>query len=155
MNANNLKKTPLGLPLVFAAVGTIASLRAGRNTHAAFGATWTLLSLLHGWQHLGKMKKDATKILPCEKNSPLKNFLRGIKIVAFTEGRLRVRHDAFVGNESLARQAKEYVESFTGVTKASVNTLTGSLLVEYDPQKLRSKKGLLKLEAKISAKTRR
>lgn len=39
-----------------------------------------------------------------------------------------------------------YVTSFTGITKAEINVLTGSLLIEYQPKKLRSKPKLAALE---------
>ncbi len=149
-----LKTVPLGLPMAFSLVGTVISLTAGKNFHAGFGVLWTVLSLWHAAQHCGAMKKNAAdigKLLPAcgGEKSELKQFVAATKIAAFTEGRLRVYNDALKGNEKLAAQVEEYVLSFTGVKTAQANTLTGSLLIEYDPQKLRGKKGLAALEAKI------
>ena len=148
----DIKNVPLSLPLTGALIGTVATLFVGKKWHAGFGILWSLLSLWHGLQHAGKMQKDAAHLWPPAKTTDttkLQNFVAGLKIAAFTPGRLRVYHAALIGNEDLARQLEEYLASFTGVKKATVGTLTGSLLIEYDTERLRTKKGLAALEKKI------
>lgn len=54
-----LRTLPLGVPLALASAGTLATLFTdNKKLHIACGIAWTALSLLHGWQHAGKMKKD-------------------------------------------------------------------------------------------------
>lgn len=49
----------LGVPLTVASVGTLVTLLTdNKRLHVGFGIAWTALSLLHGWQHAGKMKRD-------------------------------------------------------------------------------------------------
>lgn len=139
--------------MTLASVGTVVTLFTGKKLHAGFGMAWTLLSLWHGWQHSTKMRNDVKKIVGmdfCGKNNTkephLADFLASIRIVSFTEGRLRCRSFWFVENGPLKKQIEEYACSFTGVKSAEANTLTGSLLIEYDPEKLRTKPNLAALE---------
>ena len=157
-----LKSVPLGLPMTIASLGTVATLFAGKRLHAGFGAAWAVLSLWHGWQHRGKMQKDALHLaekIPCHAGteapaSALERLLASIRVVSFTEGRVRVRSPWFLKNEALRRQIEEYVCSFTGVEKAEINPMTGSLLVEYHPGKLREKPGLKRLEERLEQMSR-
>ncbi len=152
---NSLKKIPLGIPLTIASVGTAASLFAGKRLHAGFGIAWTILSLWHGLQHHKKMAHDLQCLSPGQAfpakapASLLQDVLATIQIKSFTEGRLRVASPLFASSPKLRAQAEEYVRSFTGVTKAEANPLTGSLLIEYTPEKLRTKPKLAALEERI------
>lgn len=163
----DLQKLPLGLPLSVASVGTVATIFAGKNLHVGFGAALTVLSLLHGFQHMNKMKTDMQKwgssrcpvgqCLLGRKEEPagqaygLQDFLAATEIACFTPGRLRVYNLALAGNETLASQLENYVKSFAGVRDAQANTLTGSFLIQYDPAELRKVPGLARLEERIAA----
>ncbi len=150
----NLKKMPLGVPMTVASLGTVLTLFAGKNLHAGFGAAWAVLSLWHGWQHSKKMKNDVKKAVGMDlcsdkkkkSDSPLEAFLSTVQVDSYAEGRIRCRSLWLVGNESLKKQIEEYVRSFTGVKKAEVNTITGSILIEYRPEKLRTRPNLAALE---------
>ena len=148
---DEFKKLPLGLPMTLASVGTMVSLAAGKRWHVGFGAAWAVLSLLHGLQHAGKMKKDVRRLMPEKKIRGIEKLLASMKVAAYAPGRIRIYSEAFVGNDRLGAQAKDYVESFTGVQSATVNPATGSLLIQYDPERLRTKKGLAALEKRICA----
>lgn len=156
---NTLKKFPLGIPLTITSVGTVATLFVGKHLHAGFGIAWSVLSLLHAIQHHKKMKVDAACMLPknhclLSKGTPqssLERLLATIQVKSFVEGRLRVYSPCFVDNPLLKKQVEEYVRSFTGITRAEINLLTGSLLIEYQPQKLRKKPRLATLEQQIKA----
>lgn len=151
-----MKNAPLGIPLTLASLGTVASLLAGKKLHAGFGIAWMLLSLWHGLQHQKKMRHDAGKITglsfccpvfsKVEKLSSWECLLDSLQILFFMEGRVRLYSPWFVNNERLKKQMEEYIASFTGITKAEINVLTGSLLIEYQPEKLRSKSKLAALE---------
>ena len=151
-----MKTAPLGIPMTVASLGTAASLLAGKKLHTGFGIAWLLLSLWHGLQHHKKMQRDAGKLvelpiccLAAEKTemlSPWQQLLASLQVVSFIEGRVRLRSPWFLNNEKLKKQMEEYIASFTGVTKATINVLTGSLLIEYQPEKLRTKPKLASLE---------
>ena len=152
----NWKDIPLGIPMALASFGTIAALAANKRLHAGFGILWVGLSLWHGVQHCKKIKKDAQGLhginfcsAPCASVSPSQRLLSTIRVEAYVEGRIRVRSTWFVDNPDLQKQVEAYVRSFTGVTKADINPLTGSLLIEYDGEQLRTKPGLAALEANI------
>ena len=151
MNKTSWKKTALSIPMTISSVGTLVSLLAGKKWHIGFGVLWSVLSFWHALEHSGKMKKDAQRLLCAADNnsSELKKFASQIKILSFIPGRVRVYHSALVNNAALAKQLEEYVLSFTGVKNAVGNILTGSFLVEYDPERLRTKKGLAALEQNI------
>ena len=141
----NWKDIPLGIPMTLASFGTIAALAANKQLHAGFGILWVGLSIWHGLQHCKKIKMDAKRLnaikpcsqKSCEQVSPLQRLLSTIRVEAYIEGRVRLRSIWFVNNPGLQKQVEEYVRSFIGVKKADINPLTGSLLIEYDTEKLR------------------
>ena len=151
-----MQNAPLGIPLTLASVGTVVSLLAGKKLHAGFGIAWMLLSLWHGLQHRKKMQRDVGKLSELsigrtvfntgETISPWARLLDSLQVLSFVEGRVRLRSPWFVNNERLKKQMEEYIASFTGITRAEINVLTGSLLIEYQPDKLRSKPRLAALE---------
>lgn len=49
-------------------------------------------------------------------------------------GRLRVRTPLIKGNEKKASEATSLLESIHGIRSTSTNTITGSIVVHYDPQ---------------------
>lgn len=57
------KITPLGIPLILAGVGTIASLFINKKLHAPFGILFAGLSLWHGLEHRKKIKADAKRLI--------------------------------------------------------------------------------------------
>lgn len=67
----NFKTLPLGLPLAAAAVGTVAALAFGKRYHVIFGVVWLALSMLHGIQHAGKLKRDAAALRPAQRRPML------------------------------------------------------------------------------------
>ena len=151
-----MKTVPLGIPMTLASLGTVASLFAGKKLHTGFGIVWALLSLWHGLQHQNKMQRDAGKLaeLPIRGGeataSPWKCLLDSLQVISFMEGRVRLRSSWFAGNEKLKKQLEEYIGSFTGITKAEINLLTGSLLIEYQPETLRTKPKLATLEKQLA-----
>lgn len=62
-----------------------------------------------------------------EETTPMTDYVHHIP------GRLRVRSGAIRRNELRAAAAKTLIESQPGVRSAQPNTLTGSIVVHYDP----------------------
>ena len=153
---NDWKNLPLGLPMTVASVGTLATLFAGKNLHAGFGVAWAALSFWHGWQHHKKMQADACKLFGCgekEKKAeadPLKELVNSFQVDAYVPGRVRLRSSLLAANPQWQRDLEDYIKSFTGVETAVINTLTGSLLITYDAEKLRQKPKLAALEESLA-----
>jgi len=149
-----LKTLPLGLPLTVASVGTIATLWAGKNLHAGFGVAWAALSFLHGWQHHKKMKADAKRLTGCCKvkeqgaEESLSALVKSFQVDAYVPGRMRLRSSLLVVNPQWQQPLEKYIKSFTGIKTAVINSLTGSLLVTYDREKLKPK--MVVLEQKLA-----
>lgn len=153
---NDWKNLPLGLPMTVASVGTLATLFAGKNLHAGFGVAWAALSIWHGWQHHKKMQADARKLTTCCRNKEagtvetLQALLESLQVDAYVPGRVRLRSSLLAANPQWQRDMEDYIKSFTGVETAVINTLTGSLLITYDAEKLRQKPKLAALEANLA-----
>ncbi len=61
--------------------------------------------------------------------------LNGLVISHFIPGRFRVRIKQLKKNEGLAEQIRGYASGLELIDKVEVNTLTGSVLIEYNPDK--------------------
>ena len=150
------KNLPLGLPLTVASLGTIATLKAGKNLHVGFGLAWAALTFFHGWQHHKKMRADACRLFGCKSKGeeksvePFRELLDSFQVDAYVPGRVRLRSSLLAANPQWQQTLEEYIKSFTGVKSATINTLTGSLLITYDTAKLRQKPKLAVLEDKIA-----
>lgn len=57
-----------------------------------------------------------------------------VRVVSHYPGRLRVRAERFRRDPGLLAEVAEAIEASTGVTRVEVSTLTGSLLVVYEPR---------------------
>ena len=152
----DLQKTPLGIPMTLASVGTLATLFVGKNLHAGFGVAWAAMTLWHGWQHHQKMQADAQKLIGCCKAGedkavePLQALMDSFQVDAYVPGRVRLRSTLLAAYPEWAKDLEAYIRSFTGVETAVINTLTGSLLITYDAAKLRQKPKLAELEQRIA-----
>ncbi|MBQ1868756.1 HMA2 domain-containing protein [Selenomonas sp.] len=148
------KNLPLGLPMTVASVGTLATLFAGKKFHAGFGVVWAALSLWHGWQHHKKMRADVCRLTGCDRENDAADSLARIaasfQVDSYMPGRVRLRSSMLVANSQWQKPLEDYVKSFTGVKAAAINPLTGSLLITYDPEKLRQKPKLLQLEQQLA-----
>ncbi|HYW36192.1 MAG TPA: hypothetical protein VE868_12340 [Balneolaceae bacterium] len=58
--------------------------------------------------------------------------LEGISIPHFIPGRIRVRIQQLKDNDELAENIRNYTSEMEFVEKLEINTLTGSVLIEYD-----------------------
>lgn len=68
----------------------------------------------------------------------------GAKIVHFTPGRLRVRVEELRDEPVKAQQVQQMLVELDGVQKATVNPLTGSVLIQYDAEDPESFDALLR-----------
>jgi len=144
---NSLKKIPLGLPMTLSALGTVFSLWKAKSAHGSLGTVWLILSLWHGWQHFGKLKHEAKNLLNrAEKSSPLDKFLSKTEVRSFMPGRVRLYHPAMRENADAYARLANLARSISAVKKVSENSLTGTLLIEYDREEIKNKPGWRKIE---------
>lgn len=61
-----------------------------------------------------------------------------IKIVHLMPGRLRLKLQALKGRPEIATQLHSHLTDVAGISRVDTNTLTGSLLLLYEPHALRS-----------------
>ncbi len=150
-----MKPMPLGLPLLVSAAGTILSLAlSSKGGHIAFGAAWAGLSALHAWQYRKKLSQDMKRnggLFPLINlpQSRLEFFIRTVEVASYLPGRARLYARSLVGNASLARQVEAELLAATGVTDVQINLTTGSILIGYDPEKLRQDPALARVEEYI------
>lgn len=157
MNAQAIKQFPFGVPLTLSGVATVATMFANKRLHVACGVVWGVLSILHAIQHRGKIKADMSRFCHAAEHAAgkaevttLGALLAGTDIASFIPGRMRVYTLALADNEKLAQQLTDYIKTFTGVTDASANLVTGSMLITYEPEELRKNPHLKHLETYIA-----
>jgi cation transport ATPase len=54
-------------------------------------------------------------------------------------GRLRIQIPSLKRNSQSAQEVRDLLEDLSGIESASVNTVTGSVTVHYDPETIRSR----------------
>jgi hypothetical protein len=57
-----------------------------------------------------------------------------VQLAHYIPGRIRIRISKVKGNASLAEDIRQNFSAIAGIHKVEANPLTGSVLVEYDPQ---------------------
>lgn len=154
----SLKTLPLSVPLTASAICTAASLVTGNKwLHVWSGAVWLGLSVLHTWQHMGKVKKDFQKgvdkvgIMDFVKipKSKIDMFVRTVEVASYIPGRIRLYSNQLIGNPENCRKVLEYLRSYKELSEVKVNGATGSILILYTPQLLHTNKELTKVEEYI------
>lgn len=151
----SMTQMSLGLPLMGAAAGTLLSLALpSKRGHIVCGMAWAGLSALHAWQYRKKLAQDIKKngrflVMTNFPQSKLDFFIRAVEIASYIPGRARLYARPLVGNEALAAQVKKELSRAAGMKSVRTNTTTGSILIEYDPEKLRKDPDLARMEEYI------
>ena len=87
--------------------------------------------------------------------NPLDLFIRSVEISSYLPGRIRLRSGRLVGNPDLGQEVQEKLTAFREIRSVETNTLTGSILILYDPEQLRRNGELRKAEEYIALHARR
>lgn len=56
-------------------------------------------------------------------------------IVSYTEGRVRLRFKE-LQDRTTAQTVEEYIKAIPGIVAVEIKTMTGSILIQYDPKVL-------------------
>ena len=171
-----MKKVSLGVPLALAGVATVVTAwpRASR-AHAFFGAVWTALSLAHAYQYRKKMMQDlfgevqakaqtqvvaltsqvatkatarkarAREYIPAPPTR-LGTLIRSMHVAFYMPGRIRLYSPSLVDNEALSEQILHVLGGYDVFEIVEIGAVTGSLLLVYDPEKLRKVEELKAIE---------
>ena len=132
-----MTKVSLGLPLAAAAAGTVATLFApAKRLHIVCGTAWALFSLAHAWQYRKKLADDlgVASAGVCLKQKAMQKIGAGLRTAAYTPGRIRLYSRSLVESEQLAEQILTYFADYAEVDAVECNTLTGSVLITYEPE---------------------
>lgn len=80
-------------------------------------------------------------------NSAKKTYLlQQVQVLHYIRGRVRLYSRHLVNNAGIAAEIRRQLEAAPEVTNFSVNTLTGSVLIEYAPEKIANNPLLQELE---------
>ena len=95
---------------------------------------------------LGKMQIPTNK---------LDLFIRSVEIASYLPGRVRLYSNNMIGDEVLAQQVKSQLTAVAEMDAVTTNTVSGSILIVYTPDKLRRNAELRKVEEYIMTHARR
>lgn len=81
--------------------------------------------------------------------SALEVFIRSVEIASYIPGRVRLRTKKIVKNEKLAAEVKARLLAFGELDSVETSTATGSILITYRPERLRTNPELVRVEEYI------
>lgn len=82
-------------------------------------------------------------------------IMRSVTISSYLPGRIRLYSKKLVGNADLGRKVYAYIASYKEIDEVDINVLTGSVLIIYRPQVLRTNRELVRLENYIMSHVER
>ncbi|MDY5465057.1 MAG: hypothetical protein SPF93_04850 [Megasphaera elsdenii] len=82
-------------------------------------------------------------------------IMRSVTISSYLPGRIRLYSKKLVGNADLGRKVYAYSASYKEIDEVDVNVLTGSVLIIYRPQVLRTNRELVRVENYIMSHVER
>ncbi len=82
-------------------------------------------------------------------------FIRSVEISSYLPGRIRLRSKKLLGNTELERQVQQQLNAFAEIERVETSIVTGSILIHYEPEKLRRNHDLRKVEEYIMTHARR
>lgn len=153
-----MKKMSLGIPLTIGMAGTVLSLVIkNKKIHTVCGIVWTALSLVHVYQYRKVMKNNIKKGLNQMNilsvvgipTSKMDWFLKSVTVSSYIPGRIRVYSKALINNIQLKVKIEKNMAKYKELDKVTINTITGSVLIEYKPAKIRTNKELCEIEAYV------
>lgn len=150
----NCGRIDLGLALTL--VSSLLSLPFNKRYHIWLGVCFGLLTVIHTWQHRRQVsshfqKERQTMGLFSQykklTNSARKTYLlQQVQVLHYMRGRVRLYSRHLVNNARAAAEIREQLETAPEVTSFSVNAITGSILIEYSPEKIAGNPLLQELE---------
>ena len=82
-------------------------------------------------------------------------IMRSVTISFYLPGRIRLYSKKLVGNADLGRKVYAYIASYKEIDEVDINVLTGSVLIIYRPQVLRTNRELVRVKNYIMSHVER
>ena len=82
-------------------------------------------------------------------------IMRTVAISSYLPGRIRLYSKKLVGNADLGRKVYAYIASYKEIDEVDINVLTGSVLIIYRPQVLRTNRELVRVKNYIMSHVER
>jgi hypothetical protein len=82
-------------------------------------------------------------------------FIRSVDISSYLPGRVRLYSNNLIGNAGLAAEVESQLMAFGEIDSVQTNTTSGSILILYEPDRLRRNAELRKVEENIMTHARR
>lgn len=140
MSLNN-GRIDLGLALTL--ISSLISLPFNKRYHVWLGVGFGLLTLAHTWQHRRQvschLQKERQNMSLLSRYAQLKNsakktyLLQQVQVLHYIPGRVRLYSRHLVNNAEIAAEIHRQLEAIPEIKNHSVNTTTGSVLIEYSP----------------------
>lgn len=141
-----MERKRLGISLLMTLCGTILSLPYSKRYHAGLGFCFSLLAILHVWQYRRRLRYEMTKERQAvnifsrliKLNNPEQRaifFLRYVQILHYIPGRVRLYSEQLVKNDEAAALVRRHLDGIPEIIRYALNPVTGSLLIEYSPEK--------------------
>ena len=87
--------------------------------------------------------------------SKLDLFIRSVEISSYIPGRGRLYSTRLVGNTALEVEVQAQLGAFPEISHVETSTVTGSILIQYEPATLRRNAELRKVEEYIMTHVKR
>ena len=82
-------------------------------------------------------------------------FVRSTDIASYMPGRVRLYSKQLVNNAALEKQVQAHRGTFAEIERVDTNITTGSILITYEPERLRANAELRRVEEYMRAHARR
>ena len=82
-------------------------------------------------------------------------FVRSTDIASYLPGRVRLYSKQLVNNAALEKQVQAHLGTFAEIERVDTNIATGSILITYEPERLRANAELRRVEEYMRAHARR
>ena len=82
-------------------------------------------------------------------------FVRTTDIASYMPGRVRLYSKQLVNNADLERQVQAHLGTLSEIERVETNIATGSILITYDPERLRANVELRRVEEYMRSHARR
>ena len=88
-------------------------------------------------------------------HSAMDLFIRSTDVASYVPGRVRLYSKQLVNNASLEKQVHERLNALVEIERVDTNIATGSILITYEPERLRANVELRRVEDYMRTHARR
>lgn len=152
------------VPLLVSFIASTAGLVLGsKSIHAKGGLVFTGLALIHTYKYRRNIYNDIIKgsdmakmlnffKIPVTQDDVL---LSQVQVAHYIAGRIRLTSRRLVNNQALAAKIEASLKEIKELKGYKLNTVTGSILIEYAPEAVARNPRLAKIEQAVINKYKR